>query len=325
WMPAIDRVLDAKKGTSQFVRFVDQFRVQSRFPELLTMAQTKPDQQLGIDAIRVLLGHNQAELLSTALRATSGSTAMATATALSGSGEAAAAQLLLPLVKDLSVSADTRREAVKGAARTREGIDEIVRIARQKRPEDETLVPALSAALAGSSFDDVRQLASTIYPPLPGKNDQPLPVLSDLAKQKGNSSSGGKLFATIAKCNTCHVVNGEGKDVGPNLSEIGAKLSRQALFESIIFPSAGISHNYESWTLALHDGTTATGIIISEDGDKITLKGNDAIVRSINKKEVDERKKNSISLMPADLTKLVTREELVDVVEYLTTLKQARK
>ena len=120
-------------------------------------------------------------------------------------------------------------------------------------------------------------------------------------------------------------MNGEGKEVGPNLSEIGAKLSKQALFESIIFPSAGISHNYESWTIALHDGTTQTGIIISEDADKVILKGIDAIVRTFPIKEIDERAKQKISLMPADLAKLLSKEEMADVVEYLTTLKKAKK
>jgi len=113
--------------------------------------------------------------------------------------------------------------------------------------------------------------------------------------------------------------------VGPNLSEIGAKLSKQALFESIIFPSAGISHNYEAWTIALHDGTTQTGIIVSEDAEKVLLKGNDAIVRTFPLKDIDERIKQKIWLMPADFAKLISTEEMADVVEYLTTLKKARK
>ena len=113
--------------------------------------------------------------------------------------------------------------------------------------------------------------------------------------------------------------------MGPNLSEIGAKLSKQALFESIIFPSAGISHNYEAWTIALHDGTTQTGIIVSEDAEKVLLKGTDAIVRTFLLKDIDERIKQKISLMPADFAKLISTEEMADVVEYLTTLKKARK
>jgi putative heme-binding domain-containing protein len=75
----------------------------------------------------------------------------------------------------------------------------------------------------------------------------------------------------------------------------------------------------------LHDGTTQTGIVISEDAEKLSLKGSDAIVRTFPLKEIDERTKQKISLMPADLTKQLSIEEMTDIVEYLTVLKKARK
>ena len=219
---------------------------------------------------------------------------------------------------------ELRREALKGASRSRQGATELVKLAESQK-FDESLAPALSAALYSSAFEDVRAAAVKLFPLPPGKDAKPLPSLSELARLRGNVDHGRKMFGTTGKCNTCHIINGEGKEVGPNLSEIGAKLSKQALFESIIFPSAGISHNYESWTLVLHDGTTQTGIIISEDSEKLSLKGNDAIVRSFPLKDIDERTKQKISLMPADLAKQLSVEEMADVVEYLATLKKAKR
>ena len=321
---AMNRVLDGMKGQPQFVTLVEKFNVSSRFPELLTLAQAKPDEQLSIDAIRVLLKKDQTELLKKGLATKEGKTAVATATALSNSGDAHAAELLIPLVSNDQLPIDLRREAIKGASQSKQGAAELVKLAESKK-YDESLAPALSAALHGSAFNDVRNVAAQMFPLPPGKDSKPLPSLGELAQLKGNVGNGQKLFATIGKCNTCHVVNGEGKEVGPNLSEIGAKLSKQAMFESIIFPSAGISHNYESWTIALHDGTTQTGIVISEDAEKLSLKGIDAIVRTFPIKEIDERAKQKISLMPADLAKLLSKEEMADVVEYLTTLKKAKK
>jgi putative membrane-bound dehydrogenase-like protein len=323
-LAAMNRVLDGLKGQAQFVSLVDKFQVTNRYPELLTLAQAKPDEQLSIDAIRVLLGKQQTELLKTALTTKEGRTAVATATALSNSGDAQAAELLLPLVSNEQLPTDLRREAIKGASRTKLGAAALVKLAESKQ-FDESLTPALSAALHSSAFDEARVSAAKLFPLPAGKDAKPLPPLGELAQLKGNVGNGQKLFATAGKCNTCHVVNGEGKEVGPNLSEIGAKLSKQALFESIIFPSAGISHNYEAWTIALHDGTTQTGIIVSEDAEKVLLKGNDAIVRTFPLKDIDERIKQKISLMPADFAKLISTEEMTDVVEYLTTLKKARK
>ena len=323
-LASMNRVLDGLKGQPQFVTLVDRFNVKGRFPELLALAQAKPDEQLSIDAVRVLLGKSQTELLKAALATKDGKAAVATATALSNSGDAQAAELLLPLARNDLLPVDLRREAIKGASRSKHGATELVKLAESQK-FDEALAPALSAALHGSAFEDVRAAAARLFPLPPGKDSKPLPSLGELAQLKGNIGNGQKLFATTGKCNTCHIVNGEGKEVGPNLSEIGAKLSKQALFESIIFPSAGISHNYESWTIVLHDGTTQTGIIISEDAEKLSLKGNDAIVRTFPIKDIDERIKQKISLMPADLAKLISTEEMADIVEYLTTLKKARK
>ena len=322
---ALNRVLDGLKGDPQFIALVEKFNVTDRFPELLALAQAKPDDQIGIDAVKVLLDKKANELLSAALASDKdkGRVALATATALSNSGDANASPLLLPVVKNDKAPADLRRQAIKGAARSKAGATEVLKLAESKAFDD-TFAPALSAALQAAPLDAAQKtLVAKLFPAPAGKDAKPLPPLDELAKLKGNAGNGQKLYATTGKCATCHVVNGEGKDVGPNLSEIGAKLSRQAMFESIVFPSAGISHNYEAWTIVLSNGTSQTGLVVSEDGEKLSLKGNDALVRTIAIKDIEERQKNSISLMPADLAKLLSQDEMADIVEYLVTLKKA--
>ena len=326
-MAALNRVLDGVKGQPQFITLVEKFNVADRFPDLLALAQAKPDDQIGIDAVKLLLDKKANDLLSAALASDNdkGRSALATATALSNTGDVNASPLLLPVVKNDKAPADLRRQAIKGAARSKPGATEILKLAESKAFDD-TFAPALSAALQAAPLDAAQKtLVATLFPAPAGKDSKPLPPLSELAKLKGNAGNGQKQFATTGKCATCHIVNGEGKEVGPNLSEIGAKLSRQALFESIVFPSAGISHNYEAWTIVLNNGTTQTGLLVSEDGEKLSLKGIDAIVRTIAIKDIDERQKNTISLMPADLAKLLSQEEMADVVEYLMTLKKAKK
>ena len=115
-----------------------------------------------------------------------------------------------------------------------------------------------------------------------------------------------------------------GKNVGPNLSEIGKKLSKEALWESMLFPSAAISHNFENWLVVDTDGNQFSGLLVSETDAAIELKDAKGLVRSIPKASIEEQKKQDISLMPADLQKTLTVAELVDVVEYLTTLKEAK-
>ena len=208
-------------------------------------------------------------------------------------------------------------------ARTPQGARDLLR-----RIKDSSLAPELTQAVAfalqTSSFNDQRlsREIEAVFPPPPARNEKPLPPLSAMLRSRGDAARGKAVFQGVAKCNTCHVVDGEGKEVGPNLSEIGSKLSREAFFESILFPSAGISHNYESWNAATVDGNVVSGIKVSETPAEIVLKGVDAIPRTLKKSEIEELKKQSISLMPADLQKTMTAQELIDVIEYLQTLKK---
>ena len=324
YLAALNRLLDGVKGQPQFVTLVDKFSVATRYPELAELASSQPDDQIGLDAVRVLLAKQAWPILEALLNSTKdqGRKALGMATVLSKSGDGQVTGLLLPIVRNPNAAPDLRRQAIKGATLTKAGAVELLKLAESKQ-FDESFAPALSAALQSAPLDDAQKaVVLAMFPPPAGKDDRPLPNLTELAQFKGNPGQGAKLFASTGKCNTCHVVNGQGKEVGPNLSEIGSKLARQAMFESIVYPSAGISHNYESWTIALADGTTATGIIISEDDNTLTLRANDGLVRSFNKKEIEERAKNTVSLMPADLAKLLSPEELADVVEYLGTLRK---
>jgi putative heme-binding domain-containing protein len=197
-----------------------------------------------------------------------------------------------------------------------------------RRIRENALAPELKQAVAFAlqtmPLDDnrLKREIDALFPPPPARNDKPLPPLAVLLKSKGDATRGKNVFNGLAKCNTCHMVDGAGKDVGPNLSEIGSKLSREAFFESILFPSAGISHNYETWTAATVDGNVITGIKVSETPSELVLRGSDSISRTVKKSEIDELKKQPISLMPADLQKTMTADELIDVIEYVQTLKK---
>ena len=153
------------------------------------------------------------------------------------------------------------------------------------------------------------------------KRRGPLPPLPDLIKQTGDANRGRVVFAGAGTCAKCHVVGSEGKNVGPNLSGIGEKLSRQALYESILTPSAAISHNYETYTAVLDDGRSVTGLLVSQTPEQVVLKPADGVDATLAAKEIDELVKQPISLMPADLANTLSAQELADVVAWLETLR----
>ena len=142
---------------------------------------------------------------------------------------------------------------------------------------------------------------------------------------KGNAASGQIVFAKAGTCGKCHVVNGEGKEVGPNLSEIGKKLSREAIYEAILYPSASISHNFETYVVETKAGNVVNGLLVSKTPAEITLKDAEALLRTFKTADVESVTRSPVSIMPADLHKALTTQDLADLVEYLHTLREAQK
>jgi putative membrane-bound dehydrogenase-like protein len=318
---ALHRVLDRWRGTPAFVTLVDRFNLQERYPQVVAILEEQPDTSLAVDAVKLLLAKDSGGLLPKALKQDEALKAAAVARALGNAADNRTTPLLAPLVADERAPLAVRQEAVKALGKSKAGARHLLDRVKQRQLAEE-LQQAAAFALQSSPFADFQAEVAALFPLPPARNEQPLPPLSQLLKAKGRVDQGKVVFNTVGKCNTCHVVNGEGKEVGPNLSEIGSKLSREALFESILFPSAGISHNYETWTAVTDGGNVVTGIKVSETGSEIVLRGPDAITRTIKKADLEELKKQPTSLMPADLQKTMTAEELIDVIEYVQTLKK---
>ncbi len=230
-------------------------------------------------------------------------------------------RLLTPILNDPQRPLEQRQEALRALCRTKTGAAKIMAKAEAGKLEPE-LRETASAALHASAVEDIRNRADKLYPLRAAADAKPLPPMRQLAKRLGDSHKGRLVFATNGTCVKCHLVNGEGKEVGPNLSEIGAKLSRLALYESILFPSAAISHNFEAYTVVLANGNVISGLLVNRTAESIAIKGADAITHTY-RVGVEEIKQQPISLMPADLQKGMTADDLVNVVEYLTTLKKA--
>jgi putative membrane-bound dehydrogenase-like protein len=320
---ALERMLERGRGTPLFVELVEKFGVADRYPDLLGIAQKNPEEQIGVNAVRVLLDKGQTALLRRGLADPGPQTAVDTARALGSAGDARAVALLLPILKDARQPAELRRQAVRAVARTHSGAVEVVRLARAKELPDDLKVAA-GAALQAATWKDVKQQAAELFPAPAGKDNVPLPPIGELAKRRGDAAKGQAVFATTGTCVNCHVVNGAGKEVGPDLSEIGKKLGREAVLESILYPSASISHNYETYNLETKAGTVASGLLVSQTAEEIVLKGADGLVRTFKRAEVESFDRSNVSLMPADIQKVLSAQDLADLTEYLLTLREAK-
>jgi putative heme-binding domain-containing protein len=317
----LERVLADHPEPSHLISLVGRFRLSERYPEILQLAQTHPAEQSGIEAITLLLELQQQDLLTAALRSSQRELALATVDVMGNSARTAIADPLLKMVSDTELDLELRRAAVRAAARVNPGAQRLLQMA-EKKELDADLVQAAAAALHASGARPIREAALKLFPLPPSRDNLPTPPISELTALKGDVTNGRLVFFTSGTCHKCHVVGQMGRDIGPNLTEIGSKLSREAMFESILFPNAGISHNFETWTVVLTSGTTINGLLTSQTDDSVSIKGDDALVRTFDRSEIDELVKQKISLMPADLQKAMSVQEMADVVAFMQTLKK---
>src|SRR5262249_47759744 len=123
------------------------------------------------------------------------------------------------------------------------------------------------------------------------------------------------------QCLRCHTIRGQGGNVGPDLSMIGKKASRENLFESILYPSKAIADQYLTWNVETASGTSLSGLIVEEKPDYLVLRDANARDHKIAKKDIDSRTKSLVSIMPDNLLVYMTEDDLVDMVDYLFTLR----
>lgn len=314
------KIVESTKGTAQFVELVRDFKLQGQENALLDYAILNSTNSTGVDAIRLVLAGGQAKLIVGALAT---SNAIPVISALAATGEKQLVPLLSPLLFETQQGLPVRKEAVRALASVQEGASALLQLGRDdKLPLDLRFLAA--AELHQARWPNVKKEAAEVFPLPPTASAEPLPPLRELLQRKGDSGRGRELFErSTVGCNKCHQVNEQGVDFGPKLSEIGTKLGKDALYESILDPSAGISFGFEAWQVELKNGDEAFGLITSETAEELSIKAQTGIVARIKKNDIAKREQMKTSVMPSGLQQAMSAGDLVDLVEYLASLKKS--
>jgi quinoprotein glucose dehydrogenase len=138
----------------------------------------------------------------------------------------------------------------------------------------------------------------------------------------GSAAAGKTVFfeKAEAQCVRCHRINGQGGDVGPDLSHVGSQKDRHYLLESMVLPNKQIAQGFDSVTVVLSDGDVQAGVLKSETPTEIVLNSPDNGAVTIKKSEIKSRKA-ALSPMPEGLGKILSKQDLRNLVEFLNSLK----
>jgi len=319
---AVTNLLSKSRGTANFVKLVTKSHLTNQTEGLLELALREPAGEAGVQAMQFVLLRGDLAPIQRTIRSTNAAEATKMTEALGNTASKDAVALLLPIVTNVNYFAAVRRQSVRSLAQTAEGASAILHFARDNQLPDDLTFTA-TTELNRVRWPEIKTEAAKVLPLPQAQNAEPLPPLSQLLQIKGDSKAGARVFASPATaCANCHRVRGEGVEVGPDLSEIGTKLGKEALYEAILDPSAGISFGYEPWQLTLTSGDEAFGLLVSETADEVALKGANGLVTRYKKADIAKREQMKLSMMPAGLQQAMSIQELADLVEYLTTLRK---
>ena len=146
--------------------------------------------------------------------------------------------------------------------------------------------------------------------------EQYVAAMKSLIRQTpGDAPAGEKAFRKV--CAQCHKIYGEGADVGPDITRNGRNDFTQ-LLSNVFDPSLVIGAGYRSYTVITSDGRVLNGLLAEDSPQRIVLKVQGGKQEIVARSDIDEFKVNEISLMPEQLEKQLSQQEIVDLFAFLT-------
>lgn len=158
-----------------------------------------------------------------------------------------------------------------------------------------------------------------------GKRAQAREALVAMALEKtGDAKKGQAIFndEKRAGCIRCHKVNSTGGAIGPDLSSIGATKEKRYLIDSVLEPSKDMAQGFIPMRITLNSGKVLLGAILSQSADGFELAMADGNREPIKEADVKSKVEIKTSIMPEGLADQLTRDEFIDLVTYLVSLKK---
>jgi cytochrome c oxidase cbb3-type subunit III len=147
----------------------------------------------------------------------------------------------------------------------------------------------------------------------------------------GNAEHGKKLFYDEANCSLCHMVEGKGGRLGPDLTAVGGSRTRAAIIDSVRNPSRRLAwglaesskefpQEYETVTVVTAEGKEVKGVALNEDNFSVQLMDSSEQIYMLDKDKLRSFGKSRESIMPTYNSSLLSDKDLDDIVAFLTTV-----
>ena len=137
--------------------------------------------------------------------------------------------------------------------------------------------------------------------------------------EKGDVAYGEEIFLRL-QCTKCHTTKASEAPRGPFLGTIASTYKRKDLVEAVLLPSKTLAQGFVTNQFVLDDGRVLVGFVTKEAADQVTIRDAEAKEHVIPVTSIEERKKQTISVMPDGLAKELTLKEFASLIDYLQSL-----
>jgi putative heme-binding domain-containing protein len=140
----------------------------------------------------------------------------------------------------------------------------------------------------------------------------------------GDAQKGKELFSGKGGCSACHMVNGSGGFLGPELSSYGGSHSAADIREAIVNPKAEARGRNAAAEVTTKDGKSYSGLVRNEDNFSLQLQSPDGTFHFFSKSDVAEIAYRKEPFMPADYGTKLSPAELDALAAYLLQVARAK-
>lgn len=210
---------------------------------------------------------------------------------------------------------DTRREVLTALLRTPEAVTALLDALEGGKLSIAELDPVAREALLRSPNATARARAQELWKQQRGVDRQSVVRAYESALQRnGDAGRGRDLFAR--HCQNCHRLQGQGHQVGPDLSGVASR-SKELLLVDILDPSKEVPPDYLSFFLVTTRGQVLSGLLANETASSVRLRRAGGIEDTVLRSEIQELRSTGKSLMPEGLEQSLKPQDLADLLEFL--------
>ena len=168
------------------------------------------------------------------------------------------------------------------------------------------------------SDEGVRKRAKARFAEVASDRQKIISNYHDAASRRGEVTRGREVFRRV--CSGCHRIGDIGSEVGPDLVDLGGRLTKGNLLTQILDPNASIAAGFEEYVIETTDGRTITGILAEDSATSVTLRRKERHQDTVLRSNIARMRTSTVSAMPEGHEREINSQQMSDLLEYLQNL-----